>query len=986
MHLPYAGSYQYRIESLWTFPGLEEYETLAAGQREELSTLLLEALPNWVPVKWRDGVATKIGGQSGRAQFDSPLLLFLRTKPWLAIQDEPLTWNRPHERWLVPADTLASRARHYAHLRALPAAIAARIAQRTGLVDELRLLGMKVFNGRDETSSTALLEALTGAVGGDAVSDANVLLGQLRDAWEQFRPGDGAVPLEYLAIRGRDRVLRRVKPTVEGPVVLPDQGTLSGVLEDLGMPVLAIQPRAAQRLRDWFQSAYGAKVQPASQMSIRPTLAGSLWTGEKALPLAESELAWLVTPLLVLVCQGRTVHATAFRDRHDTLSSAKVEWVNGLQLSVVRPDGAPLSRRVPSLWDAQSSTLLIDESCRNQLADISPALAHALQREDLQIPIRLVLGVLGKLPDSEPDTFAFLRPLGTVGDEEIHHVLEHLRGDLGYVVRHARVLARALNAGDVVTDIEAAGSEAELTAALRRRELDATQCSEMFEVARCTNDTFEFGATLSERWKDFPSLAQWNDALSTFSLSPVANHTWRSQFDAYLEELAWLSKRVARHALACSTDTETTYAKLCTAFVRLGDQHSLGDAAWRVEFSHVASAVAALFGRWLPGVEMQMPSICTNKEEFAWCLEELGIDLKTDPDEVGRANAALVHGDAKLLERIRLAWLLKGAAVAPSDGGECAERMVKNLTTELAGRAFVSAWDSHAVLEMFKVSFATAFPIGDVFSAALTQSSSIEDLRTKLGLTQQELNESEDRLRAVREAAARRQNVIEICGKDFEASETNLRNLWGHLTTEIPDSALTSASSLDLEQTASLEKPSAKPPRPRETVQPPSKRPRRQPKSVEETIGLAGEIFVFRMLRQRYGDEAVSASAWISENSRYVYEANLANDGFGCDFKFAVKGHQYRVEVKATQGDSDVFSMGSSEIALAMDIAGKTKRRKETFLIVHVKSALSASPHAVVLPNPYDPSSEGLFRIEEAEARVRYRSRAAYPTEDDGTS
>ena len=109
-----------------------------------------------------------------------------------------------------------------------------------------------------------------------------------------------------------------------------------------------------------------------------------------------------------------------------------------------------------------------------------------------------------------------------------------------------------------------------------------------------------------------------------------------------------------------------------------------------------------------------------------------------------------------------------------------------------------------------------------------------------------------------------------------------------------------------------------------------------------------------------------------------MYESNAADDGFGCDNRFAVKGRQYRVEVKATQGDGDVFSMGSSEIALAMDIVGKSKRRKETFLIVHVKNALTKSPSAVVLPNPYDPASEGLFRIEEAEARVSYRSQVSH--------
>jgi hypothetical protein len=92
--------------------------------------------------------------------------------------------------------------------------------------------------------------------------------------------------------------------------------------------------------------------------------------------------------------------------------------------------------------------------------------------------------------------------------------------------------------------------------------------------------------------------------------------------------------------------------------------------------------------------------------------------------------------------------------------------------------------------------------------------------------------------------------------------------------------------------------------------------------------------------------EAVSESAWISENSLYVYGANLVDNGFGCDFRFVVKGRQYRVEVKATQGDADVFSMGSLEIALAVEIAGKTKRRKATFLIVHGKNALSPLPLA----------------------------------------
>jgi hypothetical protein len=305
--------------------------------------------------------------------------------------------------------------------------------------------------------------------------------------------------------------------------------------------------------------------------------------------------------------------------------------------------------------------------------------------------------------------------------------------------------------------------------------------------------------------------------------------------------------------------------------------------------------------------------------------------------------------------------------------------VLQGCAKELGRSAFVAAWSPEEVFTMLKRSFSAAFPGGGDFGVAMDSAGSLADLRSRVEVTEQELEESEARLLAARDAAARRQSVIEVCGKEFDASEGNLKNLWNLLTTELPDSALQSASPLDLDETAPLEKPGARPPVARDRVPIPAKRPRRQPKSVDEAIGLAGEIFVFRMLRQRYGEEAVSASAWISENSRYVYEANLADDGFGCDFRFVVKGRQYRVEVKATQGDADVFSMGSSEIALAVEIAGKTKRRKETFLIVHVKNALSASPNAMVLPNPYDPASEGLFRIEEAEARVRYRAGSAAP-------
>lgn len=975
VRLPYQGTFRYRVDSMWTFAGLEEYESLVESQRADLSYLLLQALPKWTAASWKFGTVSKIGGMSGRVPFESPLLLFLRRCSWMAVQEEHRTWNRPGERWLVPADTLASRARHYTHLHALPAVAAAQIVERVGLVDELQSLGMNVFNGRDNTSETALLEALTASIGAVSVADANVLLGQIRDAWEQFRPDATSLPLEFLPVRSRDRCLQRIQATIQVPVVLPDQAALSGILEDLGIPVLAMLPRAAQRLREWFQGKYANTVQLASEVLVRPTVGGLPWTSEASALLSDGGLSWLIAPLLVLVSQGRSVHASAFRERYETLVSAKVAWVEGLELSVVRPDGQTLAKRVPSLWDAPSRTLLFDDSCRTRLADLSPALAHALEREDLQLSIRFVLSAVGELPDAPPDVLRLLKPLGSVSEEEIHHILEHLRGDVGHVVRYARVLARALGSQDV-TDIEAASSEEQLLAALQKRDLDVSKSLELIQLARGTNDMFEFAGTLAERWLGFPSLSTWNEVLHSFHLSAIENKAWRFQFDAVIEELNWVAKRVARHAIAGGNDAD--YVALCLAYGTLGQGQALAAAGWRVEFADVSAAVCSLFVDWVGKSEsLEMLALSQDADEFIWVLEGAGVDLKVDPDEVGRSNTSLVHTAARQLDRIRLAWLLKRDVELP-EWRSCVDRVLQGLVKKLQSSAFIAHWAPEQVFTMLKDSFSAAFPGDGTFAVAMKSAISFEELCSKLEVTDQELENSEDKLRSAREAAARRINVVQVCGKDFDASEGNLTNLWDLLTAELPDSALSSAASLNLDEIAPLTKPSAKRPVARDRV-PTSNKRRRQPTSIDQTVGLAGEMYVFRMLRLRYGEEAVSASAWISENSRYVYEANLADDGFGCDFKFTAKGRQYRVEVKATQGDTDIFSLGSSEIALAMEIAGKTKRRKETFLIVHVKNALSVSPTALVLPNPYDPSSEGLFRIEEAEARVRYRTGSATP-------
>ncbi len=136
-----------------------------------------------------------------------------------------------------------------------------------------------------------------------------------------------------------------------------------------------------------------------------------------------------------------------------------------------------------------------------------------------------------------------------------------------------------------------------------------------------------------------------------------------------------------------------------------------------------------------------------------------------------------------------------------------------------------------------------------------------------------------------------------------------------------------------------------------------------------DLLGLAGEIHAYRALRRKYGSGVVGPSSWKSENSRKVYPENPADDGFGCDFEIHAESRTYYIEVKASQGTEESLELGSSEVELALEKAGK---RREAFQILHVVNALSQTPSFRLLPNPYDKRYREKYRFEDAGLRLRY--------------
>ncbi|TKB87886.1 MAG: hypothetical protein E8D43_00670, partial [Nitrospira sp.] len=622
---PFTGLQPYEVGTTHAFPGMAEFQTLSDDARLALSDLVIHSLPGWEAGLQKLAV-TKQGGQWNRLEVTSPLTYFLRSVPWLALREaRGVNWTRPSDRWYVPADTLAGRARHYAHLRALPASLAKTVGERPNLASTLRGLGMQFFDPQATTVDPGLLIALAAAVGTEEVSDPNVLLGQIRDAWQRFRPAANQPPLPLLAVRRRDKQFTTVTPTADAPAYLPDSGAYTSELEDFDFPVVAIGSADARELREWFTAAYGTRIQRTSGLSLVPHVDGVPWSGFGSTPLADSELGWLVRPMMVMVAQGRSVHSPAFKERVELLRVAQISWVPHLSVAVMRGDVKLANADVAALWDPARKTVVASNQCRTKVDDLAGALSQALERDDMELPLRYVLRSVDSVESAPDDVATFLAPL-RITPEQVHQVLEHLRGDVGHACRLFTVLLAVLVPEWDSAPLRSATTEEELAAGIIAAQVPGLDVQGTVQFARESHDLFDFGRAASPAFGEAASLSRWNQALVRLGQAPLVNRNWSLQLQAGLEESAALIKRLIAHAIRHGA--ALNYSEVCSGYHALATTGDLSDSHWFIDFPVVMHIVSTWAESWFndPGVlaavrEAQSP------ESLRVALSSSGVDL-----------------------------------------------------------------------------------------------------------------------------------------------------------------------------------------------------------------------------------------------------------------------------------------------------------------------------------------------------------------------
>jgi hypothetical protein len=469
---------------------------------------------------------------------------------------------------------------------------------------------------------------------------------------------------------------------------------------------------------------------------------------------------------------------------------------------------------------------------------------------------------------------------------------------------------------------------------------------------------------------------KWNAALSIRNQQTLVNNDAAATFKAHLAATSQVLRSLLA-ALVSRKSVEGSFVDHSKQLDALVCPEAFKTNYWDISFNLAHSTTIPLLEQWnATSEELTAVRMAASTEDLIDRLTATGVDVELDPIQVARDNREKLRHALLRFQQIGLAWALGVDYPNPTDWESRVESYIDHLSVELETTAFVRIWSAQDIWSLLR-----KLPVDEpsvAFWSLVAAASSLDDLVARLGLSANSLDTAKAKLEALREDARRRKRVIEVCGREFDGSEDNLSSLWTHICSGLPNVALNDLTPVDLNKLSALENIATQL-RGKRKIGESTNKPKQKylSKSMENLVGLSGEIHAFRMLQNTYGTPTVSASSWISGNSSLVFPDNEIDDGKGCDFMIALQDRTYYIEVKASEGDYENFTLGSSEIRLAMELAKKSRRRrKEIFLILRVSNTLTVTPSFQLLPNPYDQKYQTLFDIEEAGTRIRYNSKS----------
>lgn len=970
----YVGTFQYQVQAFLILPGLTAHDTHDRPTRAALMDLILASACKWQS-SWTKVSCRKMSGSASFVSVRSPLWFALSEIKWLGFGPVDRTeWCAPRERWHVPAKVLGARTWQFEHLHPIPVGTAHRLDSDAPLAAILVDLGMPQYDLEAKSGDIRLLSTLAAAFESEEIRDPNVFLGHVRSAWGTFAPVAGQTFPDKLIVH-QHRRLAAVAPAPEKPVYIPNSArSLVSSLDRFEVPVLAIEHEDANRLASSLAAAYGNAIVLTSTLKVVPIVDGEPWEGGQTQHFHDTEINWTIEIALTLAAyagyQPRGTGAARFAEQIQAFRDAQVFWCATLHARLNAVDQTLEQPDVPAMWMAERKTLLIANQCRERPELLSEALAALLVRDDLVVPMTLALSKI----DREPDAETIAQALGALRltDNQYLEVREHWRGTLGNVTYLLAPLLTILYPDHDINALLAARNEQQVTEFLDSLKIARSETDTLLALTRSVSDAYEFGLACFRKYGTRLELDRWNASLQQLGTRQLKNANAAAEFAIHASRVLPALRSLLAGALRRRSAAESARA-LIAALESVTCPLTYPVCRWEVQFSDVLAAFAGVFERM--GAPEDIVALVRSSESYDALISEmprLGVDPAFDPLEVVRDNRERVSAAVGQLQEIGLAWAVGISDALATLWESRTDLFMEALDVRLATSGYLTLWSSAELFALLRTLPHDSESL--VFWAALDGSKSLDELKLSLGISRDRLVNARKNLADLKERARRQGRMISVCGREFDSSEDNLTALWKHITEELSDSAVGSLDPIDIATPAGLTPPPKRKPSGKGTGGGIRSVPLQ--KIDENLVGLAGEIHAFRRLQLQHGNMIVSASSWVSSNSLRVYADNIAtvNDAAGCDFRFVVDGKTYHVEVKSSTGADELFTLGSSEIRLAMELSrSRRSRQRASFVLLRVLNTLSERPIFQVLPNPYDERFRSYYDIVEAGARIRYR-------------
>ena len=971
---------RYKIGTFRWLPGLENRASFSDETKRAFLDVVMGSALHWGG-DWQSVDLMRDTGTYEHIPLRSPLLLALAMYDWIPVGDDDnaLTWSQPDGRWYVPSRYTANgRTWTFEHLAPLPAQVAVKIEQSEALKSLFTSIGVAHYDPETRTNDVRLLYALGNAVENRKFRNASTLIGQLRAAWETFYPASSTDFPTHLVVQQPDGNLALVEPSAASPVYLPSSRSSTSDLRELGLSVVAMEPKAAQRLADGFLERFGASVRNSERFEL-VALSGEL-------PIAEVEAAELpsfrdldgVIPLVLTIAafHGQNAQGTMSGGFNDLLSSfreARVSVVPELSIVPMITDQA-IADPMPQMaaWLARKRTLVLDTEWKSDIQSVADALSQLIGRSDLRVQVRAGLDeIWPNNLDLLPERTLKLLDLSP---DHYHEVLELWRGDLGPVISRLERLLRVLSRDDLALRIEVSEQHDQLLSVLEQALGAQALAREVLDAAVTSRDILQFGSLIRGLMGPEVELAQWNRKDVRHDELAITNSSCEMQFREHRNRMLPILRRIVA-MLAVRTPEAPPYTAMMKRLDDIASPLAAAEAYWELPASEVASAIVAELTAAGFALDVGALGDLLVSVDPGRTISSLPFEVPlTDPVAIASENRRLLETLHSRFMLIATAW---HAAAGQDEGSTWREAKLIDPTTSPRPEdrdVFTVRWDEARVLEFLRAEIPNNAP--QKVRDALRGAESLDALMTALQVNPAEMEDAQDRLSAQQAAAERKKRMVSVCGGEIDNSETGLAELFAHISAHVPDANVCALDGFDLSAVTLPQK--AKKPRKGE-LKDRTKRtraPGKARRNMEDLIGAAGEIHAFRWLQLKYGNEVITPANWVSAYSAKAFpdNASCVDEGSGCDIVFMLDGCTYHIEVKSSEEDGTGFTLGTSEIRCAREIAQKRrKRQRELYFVLKVDHALSSEPKFTLLPNPYDPVHQDRFIIVDEGARVTYR-------------